>query len=472
VLASNAVNNNGSSQCKGDFGIAHGDPTLINGTQFDTNVTCTGLLEVNSSNAENALLAAEHVLNVGVTIPCDVYINDDLDSNLAGKTLVPGTYCFNHTDAWVVGGDLYLDGGGQLNASWIFKIDGRLIVGSHRPQHVYVFNGGSPCNVYWLVNGVVKVASQSQLIGTVMSYANIKVGDYAFVQGRVISIHGNVTLDDAIIDNSFCSLATHEDRQDNTNTNTTTTTTVETRSEQNITFTIWRADLIPLPLEGTTDEYSYEARTLAFTNYQGLEYNWTDPTGDNDFWWIYGFEIVSLQNVGPLSINITSTLLTQAQLELIEYSSAVELWWVGPYPINLVYRDTCEFCEYNSHRLCHVSNHGPGLYYFVVVNYTDIESSSSSTGGGGGGGGESSSSSTGVESSTGDIIATGSETGGGSLTGTGYTGNGNGNGNGGRPGLYVGDLLRGDAARASSISLAWLLMIAIASLFSIEMITT
>lgn len=59
-------------------------------------------------------------------------------------TLRPGVYC---TDAALTGaGVLTLDGGGNANAVWIFKI-GAALTGTG--FSVVMANGGQPCNVFW-----------------------------------------------------------------------------------------------------------------------------------------------------------------------------------------------------------------------------------------------------------------------------------------------------------------------------------
>lgn len=75
------------------------------------------------------------------SMPC----TGTLLSTITGPvTLAPGVYC---TGAALTGtGVLTLDGGGNANAVWIFKI-GAALTGTG--FSVIMANGGQPCNVFW-----------------------------------------------------------------------------------------------------------------------------------------------------------------------------------------------------------------------------------------------------------------------------------------------------------------------------------
>jgi hypothetical protein len=88
-------------------------------------------------------------------------------------TLPPGVYC---TPAALTGtGVLTLDGGGNTNAVWIFKI------GSGTPAtgaltgtafSVVMANGGQPCNVFWWVAEAATMTN-SNFVGTILAGAAI-----------------------------------------------------------------------------------------------------------------------------------------------------------------------------------------------------------------------------------------------------------------------------------------------------------
>ena len=92
----------------------------------------------------------------------------------APLTLLPGVWC---TPAALTGTSvvLTLDGGGNSNAVWIFKI------GSGTPAtgaltgtgfSVVLINGGQPCNVFWWVAQAVTMTN-SNFVGTILAGAAI-----------------------------------------------------------------------------------------------------------------------------------------------------------------------------------------------------------------------------------------------------------------------------------------------------------
>jgi hypothetical protein len=97
-------------------------------------------------------------------------------------TLLPGVYC---TDAALTGtGVLILDGGGDGDAVWIFKI-GTLGTGALTGTNfsVVMTGGGQPCNVFWWVaQGVTMTTSSFQ--------GNILAGD---------AIDGSITFTDVTL---------------------------------------------------------------------------------------------------------------------------------------------------------------------------------------------------------------------------------------------------------------------------------
>ncbi|MDO8724690.1 MAG: ice-binding family protein [Candidatus Methanoperedens sp.] len=105
-------------------------------------------------------------------IPC----TGSLDSAYTGATLTltPGVYC---TDAAVTFTDttLTLDGQGDANAVWIFKI-GTLGTGALTGTNfaVIMANDGQPCNVFWWVAQAATMTTSS-FQGTILSGAAITI---------------------------------------------------------------------------------------------------------------------------------------------------------------------------------------------------------------------------------------------------------------------------------------------------------
>ena len=155
----------------GDVGVSPGSAVPF------TNTGCTIVGAMPPATNAAAALARTAFLSAYTaarSVPC----TQTLLSTITGPvTLAPGVYC---TDAALTGtGVLTLDGGGDANAVWIFKI-GTLATGALTGTNfsVVMAGGGQPCNVFWAPSAGVTMTT-SALVG------NILAGD---------AIDGSITL--------------------------------------------------------------------------------------------------------------------------------------------------------------------------------------------------------------------------------------------------------------------------------------
>ena len=120
-----------------------------------------------------------------------------LTGTLADVTLAPGVYCFEAAAALT--GTVTLDGGGNANATWLFRI-GTLGVGALTGTgfNVDIVNvtPEQPCNVSWWVrNGAT--LTDSNFLGTILAGADSTVTG-GTVSGHALS-NGAVTLTDTSV---------------------------------------------------------------------------------------------------------------------------------------------------------------------------------------------------------------------------------------------------------------------------------
>jgi len=117
--------------------------------------------------------------------PCDATVGPDL----AGLTLVPGTYCVNAAPSNLTG-TVQLDAQGNPNAVWVFEMTSTLItsVGST----VSVINGGNACGAQWLVNSSATINSGSTFLGNIVALTNITMNGN--LTGRALARNGAVTI--------------------------------------------------------------------------------------------------------------------------------------------------------------------------------------------------------------------------------------------------------------------------------------
>ena len=122
--------------------------------------------------------------------------------DLGGKTLVAGVYSLSSSAQLT--GDLTLDGQGNTDSVWVFKIGTTLTTASN--SRVRFINGAQPCRVYWQVGSSTTLGTGSDFSGTVMALTSITANTGAAVHGRLLARNGAVTLDNNVITTDECAV--------------------------------------------------------------------------------------------------------------------------------------------------------------------------------------------------------------------------------------------------------------------------
>jgi hypothetical protein len=183
VLAGSTVTNTGTSTAHGDVGVSPG--TSITG--FGPPSAITGVFHVAdfvAAGAQSAISAAyidAQSRTGAITISGDI----------GGQTLAPGVY--NSASTIGITGVLYLDAGGNPNATWVFQIGSALTTAAGNSA-VFVVNGGRASNVFWQVGSSATLNTNTRFAGTIMAQASITVGSAVTVDGRLLARTGAVTL--------------------------------------------------------------------------------------------------------------------------------------------------------------------------------------------------------------------------------------------------------------------------------------
>jgi gliding motility-associated-like protein len=108
-----------------------------------------------------------------------------------GQTLTPGVH--SCPAATTLNLELTLDGLGNPNAVFIFKIQGPLSTNAN--SKVKLVNGAKACNVFWKVEGLVDMGTGTTMRGTIIANnaaINISTGDT--LEGRALSTDGAITV--------------------------------------------------------------------------------------------------------------------------------------------------------------------------------------------------------------------------------------------------------------------------------------
>jgi hypothetical protein len=145
---------------------------------------------MNDNNGVTAQCAADLLLaydNLDNAIPTQ------FPSNLIGNGAVflPGVYAIS--GATVMNLNLTLDAQNDENAVFIIQIEGAFSTTAN--SQVILLNGAKACNVFWKIEGMVSLATGTQMKGTVVANnGSIEVGTNSTIEGRVLSTAGAITL--------------------------------------------------------------------------------------------------------------------------------------------------------------------------------------------------------------------------------------------------------------------------------------
>jgi hypothetical protein len=118
-------------------------------------------------------------------LPC----KEVADTDLSGKTFTPGVYCLGSAE---LSSRLIMDGEGNPNAIFVFRVAGGLNAKSG--ASVGLENGAQAGSVFFVSNDSARLEAGVDFKGSIFARNNIVVGDDTTVDGRVMSVKGDVSL--------------------------------------------------------------------------------------------------------------------------------------------------------------------------------------------------------------------------------------------------------------------------------------
>ncbi len=179
-----AVNNVGLSNLNGYIGT--------NAAGASTNFAITsGTHEIHDGDAVS--IQAANDLSVVFNQLTAATQTGVLLSNLGGgQELNPGVYAIG--EASTLTGNLILNGQGDSRAEFIFKIGGAFSTAAL--SEIVLINGANPCNIYWVVEGAVTMATQTKMKGTVIANnAAFYIYSGVNLEGRFLTTNGAINID-------------------------------------------------------------------------------------------------------------------------------------------------------------------------------------------------------------------------------------------------------------------------------------
>nr|MBK9652270.1 DUF3494 domain-containing protein [Bacteroidota bacterium] len=188
-----AFNNTGASFVKGDVGTDVGAFTGFPPGNL------VGQIHVADSVSAQAAIDVDIAYGSFAPITCGLVLGTTMGND---QLLTPNVYCTGA--ATTLNGDLILDGQGDPNAVFIFKIDGAFATSSLAA--VVLVHGTTVCNVYWQINGAVYLGNGCDFKGTVVANGALNLDTGATVIGRLLSKAGAINSSTVIVTNPICDL--------------------------------------------------------------------------------------------------------------------------------------------------------------------------------------------------------------------------------------------------------------------------
>jgi hypothetical protein len=184
ILAGTTVTVTGGGSIMGNIGIFPGN-TFVPGTPP---VTVNGTVYAGGPVAAQAQADLTIAFNDAAGRQTPVIVS----GNIGGQTLLPGLYKSTSSLA-ISSGDLILDGGGDLNAVFIFQIASSFTMTSGR--QVFLTGGANAANIFWQVGSSATLGTTAVLHGSILASVSISILTGARLDGRALAESGAVTID-------------------------------------------------------------------------------------------------------------------------------------------------------------------------------------------------------------------------------------------------------------------------------------
>jgi gliding motility-associated-like protein len=174
-ITGNVGYNNGGNGAASNFGNIDGLLVIASGTQAAAQTDLNNAYSVVASQGP----AAAHAVLFGA------------------ETLNPGIYSTPVGVPASLNGILTLDGGGSQNAYFLFKIG--FDFSAAALAEVKLINGAQACNVFWVVEGPIALATGTIMKGTMIANnAAISMGTNVNLEGRALSTTGAISVNDGL----------------------------------------------------------------------------------------------------------------------------------------------------------------------------------------------------------------------------------------------------------------------------------
>jgi len=182
VLANMGAESLGLTQIEGDLGIATEGAEVVGDWEVGGEIHLGP-----DSLAKAALDEASTYYDLLSEKACDTTVVGE-DETLTTIVLTPGVTCFEGDTVFPE--EIYVEAGVDGGAEYLVRVKGSA---EFPPNSIVTLADPNQVDaITWQIEGAVTIGEQSQLMGTVLSKADIRLGARAEVVGRLISLEGAV----------------------------------------------------------------------------------------------------------------------------------------------------------------------------------------------------------------------------------------------------------------------------------------
>ena len=184
ILAGSTVTNTGATTTiVGDVGVSPGSAI----TGIPAGQPTLGVIHAGDAAAATAQTQLTTAYNDLAGRACGTNLTS---TDLGGLTLAAGVYCFNSSAGLT--GTLTLDGQGNPNAVFVFKIGSTLTTASN--SAVTLIGSAQASNVYWQVGSSATLGTGTAFRGNIVALQSITLNSGATLSGRALARNAAVTL--------------------------------------------------------------------------------------------------------------------------------------------------------------------------------------------------------------------------------------------------------------------------------------
>ncbi|MDD4975860.1 MAG: ice-binding family protein [Bacteriovorax sp.] len=199
IFASSSISSIPNSTINGKIGLEPGIRSQINLLPSEVVGGSSDIYAADDTNPDSHLLLED--AHTDLEAAAKEIENRKADSDkigkfngfLGGKTLTAGSYKWN--SRVTINSDLILEGApGDV---WIFHVSANFNMAND--VRVILSGGARAKNVFWLVDGSLRLADRSEIVGTVIVQKIFTMQSLATLNGRAFSLKGNLVLDNNTI---------------------------------------------------------------------------------------------------------------------------------------------------------------------------------------------------------------------------------------------------------------------------------